>query len=341
MAGANKILKSGQVVFRAGDAADGMYLVRKGLLVVYLEQEGKEVVLAKIGEGGMIGEMALFDRQPRSASVKAESDTEITLVSQDDFLKLMKQIPKWFVALMTALSGRLRTTNDRLKQVEATAAALKTGGVGPADAVGGIPQKPFQSTLRMLYVLELLWHRDGTKDGKDWCLQRQIAEDCLTKVFGESAARVNALLDLLAQELILTSKVDQYKNTVLALSNRAALRQFAEFLSNFTKTNPSLRVIPETTMTILTLLHKLGVKAAYDQYTCTFEDIVEEATAGGIDASGWAPNVKAMANYGESLKIVKTTSKSGFGLRVIKSEFPALMKSLNAFNRVSAAKLDT
>ena len=93
VAGANKICKPGQVLFKSGDASDGMYIIRKGELRVYLEQDGKEVVLATIGDGGMIGEMALFDRQPRSASVKATKETEVTHITVGDFEKLMKQIP--------------------------------------------------------------------------------------------------------------------------------------------------------------------------------------------------------------------------------------------------------
>ncbi len=81
MAGTNKVLKEGQVLFKAGDKPDGMYLIRKGELRVYLEQDGKEVSLASIGEAGMIGEMGLFDAQPRSASVKATKETVVKHIS--------------------------------------------------------------------------------------------------------------------------------------------------------------------------------------------------------------------------------------------------------------------
>ncbi len=341
MAGVNKVLKAGQVVFKAGDAADGMYIVRKGELVVYLEQAGQEVVLAKVPEGGMIGEMALFDRQPRSASVKAVADCEVTLVSVNDFTNLMKQIPKWFVGLMSALSGRLRTTNERLKQIEATANAAKNGGVAPAENISGVPQKPFQSVIRMLHVLELLWHRDGVKDGKEWCLNRKIAFDALVNIFGETNARVDALLDLLAQEQILTTKLDQYKSPLLVLANRGALRQFTEFTQSFIKLNPNLRAIPQVNMQILKVLQKIGNKAPYEQYTCSYEDIIEEAKAMGIVPNEWDSAIKVMGSYGEAIKLAKTTAKSGFGLKIEKAAFGSLVKDLNAFNRISAASLDS
>lgn len=333
MAGANKILKAGQVVFKAGDPADGMYLVRKGELIVFLEQNGKEVVLAKIGEGGMIGEMALFDRQPRSASVKAGSDTEITLISLDDFGKLMKQIPKWFVGLMTALSGRLRSTNDRLKQMESSG--------GTAKPAAESATKPFQNLLRMLHVMELTWHRDGTKEGKDWCLQRKLIEDSLVLTFGETADKVSAVIELLIQEQIITSKVDGYKNIVLALTNRAALRQFTDFMTNFTRNNPKLAAIPDSVTAILKVLQKLSTKAPYEQFTATQEEIIEEAKINGAKVGDDWPNlIKSLGTYGEAIKVVKTTSKSTIGLKVIKAEFPDLLRNLNAIARASQIKLN-
>ena len=333
MAGANKILKAGQVVFKAGDPADGMYLVRKGELVVFLEQNGNEVVLAKIGEGGMIGEMALFDRQPRSASVKASVETEVTLISLDDFGKLMKQIPKWFVGLMTALSGRLRTTNDRLKQMDSS----KAGAPAPVKA----PTKPFQNLLRMLHVMELLWHRDGTKEGKEWCLQRKLMEDSLINTFGEAPEKVAAAIELLVQEQIIVSKVDSYKNVTLALTNRAALRQFADFMNHFTKNNPTLSAIPAAVTNILKLLQKLAAKAPYEQFTASLEELTEEAKMAGLDTSNWPAIVRSMGTYGEAVKVVKTTSKSAIGLKVVKADFPDLLRNLNAFTRASQNKLDT
>lgn len=336
MAGANKMLKAGQIVFKAGDPADGMYLVRKGELVVFLEQNGKEVVLAKIGEGGMIGEMALFDRQPRSASVKAGIDTEVTLISLDDFGKLMKQIPKWFVGLMTALSGRLRTTNDRLKQMESSGGSASSPSTSVATRT-----RPFQNLLRMLYVMELMWHRDGTKEGKDWCLQRKVIEESLVNTFGETKEKVAAVIELLIQEQIIVSKIDSYKNVTLALTNRAALRQFADFMNQFTKSNPTLSAIPASVTHILKLLQKLAGKAPYEQFTATLEELVEEAMVAGLDTGQWPTLVKGMGTYGDALKVVKTTTKSGIGLKVTKADFPDLLRNLNAFSRASQSKLDS
>lgn len=334
MAGTNKSLKAGTIVFKAGDHADGMYLVRKGELVVYFEQGGKEVVLAKIPEGGMVGEMALFDRMPRSASVKVSVDAEITHISLDDFGKLMKQIPKWFVGLMSALSGRLRTTNERLKSIE-------NGGVlPPAGNAAPFGAKPYQTTLRMLHIMELLWHRDGTKEGKDWMIPRKSVETELSDVFGESPAQVKALLEMLCAENILQSKVDAYRNAVLSMPNRAALRQFASFVDGITKTNPKLRALPPEVLNILTILIRLEAKAPYDQFTVTLEELQEEAAAAKMDSSGWKEHLSSLQGFGDMIKMTKTSSKSELGLRVTKGELTGLSRNLSVFSKLAQKGLD-
>jgi CRP/FNR family cyclic AMP-dependent transcriptional regulator len=70
-------LKQGELLFKEGDPSDSMYVVKKGRVSVFKLKGTQEVELAEVGPGQMIGEMAFFDRKPRSASIKATSDTEI------------------------------------------------------------------------------------------------------------------------------------------------------------------------------------------------------------------------------------------------------------------------
>jgi CRP-like cAMP-binding protein len=344
VAGMNKVLKPGQTVFKAGEAADGMYLVRKGELVVFLEKDGKEVVLAKVGEGGMIGEMALFDRQPRSASVKASTDAEVTLITVDEFSKLMKQIPKWFVGLMSALSSRLRTTNDRLKSLEASGAAI--GGPVPTSASSNTSApstsaKPFQGFLRTLHILELIWHKDGVKEGKDWLLSKAVVDDMLINVFCEQPAKVNAMVELLVAEQAVSMKQDQYKKPALALANRGSLKQISDFLLAFSKANPGLKSIPDSITNMMIVIQQLLTKAAYDQLTVSLEELEEEGKTLGMPTQDWPQAIKTFANLGEAIKVVKGTSKSGVGLKVSKDAFLILHRQLGTINRIARVNFES
>jgi CRP/FNR family transcriptional regulator, cyclic AMP receptor protein len=65
-------LKAGGVLFAAGDAGDGCYLLDKGLLkVMVTSTSGQERIVAILGPGAVVGELAMIDRMPRSASVEA------------------------------------------------------------------------------------------------------------------------------------------------------------------------------------------------------------------------------------------------------------------------------
>lgn len=329
MAGISKSLKSGQIVFQAGDAADGMYLVRKGELLVFLEKDGKEVELAKVPEGGMIGEMALFDRMPRSASVKAAVDCEITLISNDEFSKLMKQIPKWFVSLMTSLSTRLRTTNDRLKFGEQ--------GTSGAAAPSNIP---FGSFIRIASLLELLWHKDGTKEGKDWLLPVSVARDTIVGIFGESKAKLDTVVEILTQENAISTRQDQYKNDVLCLTNRGAIRQVVKGLKEFGTLNPSTRSLSESVTNMILVIQRSTVKSSYQSFVITLEELVDSAVQMNIPYQGWDKNLRLIGSLGAGIKLTKTSSKSGIGLKIDKEQVGQIIHLIGLISKINAAGLN-
>lgn len=319
MAGTNKVLKEGQVLFKAGDKPDGMYLIRKGELRVYLEQDGKEVSLATIGEAGMIGEMGLFDAQPRSASVKATKETEVTHISGEDFGKLMKQIPKWFVGLMSALSGRLRTTNDRLKKLES---GLGGGATAPSAGAKG---KPFQNVMRQMNVMMLLWHRDGEKDGKDFVLQKAPMEKTLVETFNEDGDKVKMLLEVLVKEKFLSTRQDSYKNVVLSTANRGTINAFITFMQTFVKANPAMPFLSPDAIGMLRTLEKMTLAAPYDTSSVSIGDLKKQGQKDGFNITNWEKELARFEKGSEEVRMVKTSG--GPGLRTTKKDIPGFVKN--------------
>jgi CRP-like cAMP-binding protein len=329
VAGTNKVLNEGQVLFKTGDKSDGMYLIRKGELRVYLEQDGKEVTLATIGEGGMIGEMALFDNMPRSASVKATKATEVTLISLEDFGKLMKQIPKWFVGLMSALSGRLRTTNDRLKKLESGAA-----GAPPGAAKSG---KPFMHVIRQLNIFVLLWHKDGEKDGKEWVLQKAATEKAMVELFNEDPEKIKRLFETLVKAKVLATKQDSYKNLVFATANRGLLSQLASFVAAFSAANPAKPYLSDDCLAMLKLLERLVNASPYDTLTASLADLEKEGKRDGVNTTAWAKEIEAFAKAGEEVKLTKTST--GPGLRSTKKDVGTALRNHEAIAALYKANL--
>lgn len=105
-------LTADQTLFLAGDAGDGCYRVDKGLLKVVMHSaNGDERILAILGPGAIVGELAMLDGQPRSASVAAVRDTDLLFISRAKFEEIARQNPEVYKHLVTMLAQRLRETD--------------------------------------------------------------------------------------------------------------------------------------------------------------------------------------------------------------------------------------
>src|SRR5690606_13731094 len=120
---------------------------RKGQLKVFLQKGNEEIPLATLHEGAIVGEMAFIDDKPRSASVRSLVPCELTVITRADFDKLLTQVPKWMVSMLQSLSGRLRTTNEKLQKLEQAQLLAST----PAEGSKILPNQryPYQTILRL------------------------------------------------------------------------------------------------------------------------------------------------------------------------------------------------
>ena len=111
--------KAGAVVFREGDAGDGIYTVIEGKVQISaLVGQDQRRVLSEIGPGDFFGEMAVLDNEPRSATVTAESDSKLLFVPRTDVLQMIERSPRLAVNLVRQFSLRMRDFNRRyMKEV--------------------------------------------------------------------------------------------------------------------------------------------------------------------------------------------------------------------------------
>jgi CRP-like cAMP-binding protein len=105
-------LAANQVLFLAGDPGDSCYRVEDGLLkVTMVSRSGIERILSFISRGGIVGELAILDGLPRSASVVAVGDTVLSRLSRAEFDAFAEEHPELYKSLITLLTQRLRETN--------------------------------------------------------------------------------------------------------------------------------------------------------------------------------------------------------------------------------------
>jgi CRP/FNR family transcriptional regulator, cyclic AMP receptor protein len=105
-------LARGQILFSEGEPSDYLFLVRSGRLRVFLASpRGEELTLAVAGPGQTLGELAVLDRQPRSASVDALEAAELVAIAGDDVRELLDTNPRAMRAVALGLAAAIRRLN--------------------------------------------------------------------------------------------------------------------------------------------------------------------------------------------------------------------------------------
>jgi two-component system, NtrC family, nitrogen regulation sensor histidine kinase NtrY len=108
--------RTGEIIFRQGDDGSTMILILSGSVEIL--KDG--IVIAQRGPGEFIGEMALVEETPRSATVVAQTDCEISECTRDRFLEVIQDDPTFALALLKDLSHKLRESDSqRISELEA------------------------------------------------------------------------------------------------------------------------------------------------------------------------------------------------------------------------------
>lgn len=108
-------LDPNEVLFREGDEADGFFAVESGgLKATRLSSDGMEQLIALFSDGEVIGEMAIFDEHPRSATITALKPTSVIFCSREAFFEFADENPVIYRHMLGVMAGRLRATNDSL-----------------------------------------------------------------------------------------------------------------------------------------------------------------------------------------------------------------------------------
>jgi CRP/FNR family cyclic AMP-dependent transcriptional regulator len=116
-----KKLKKGEVLFREGDPSEAMYVIQTGKVAILKSKGTSEILLAELGPGDMLGEMAFFDGKPRSASARAAADTVIIELPFKALMAQFKTFPEWLKAVVRTVNNHLRNANSTIKNLQKTA----------------------------------------------------------------------------------------------------------------------------------------------------------------------------------------------------------------------------
>jgi len=113
-----KVYRNGESIVRQGESGDCMYVIQAGQVEVLQEREGKEIRLSVLDEGDVFGEMALFERETRSATVRALGDARVLTVDKKIFLRRVHEDPSFAFRILQKMSHRIRELDAELVRVK-------------------------------------------------------------------------------------------------------------------------------------------------------------------------------------------------------------------------------
>ena len=175
-----KSFKRGHTIFRKDDPGTHLYLVLDGAVKIALPGEfGQEALVAIVRPGEYFGELALFDRSPRSATAVALEDSRAALLAGDDFIAFLETHPAAVRLVLEALARTVRRLSDRVEDL----------------IFLDVPSRVAK------YLLDLAQQSEGAS------LELNLTQDELAAFIGASRVSVNRVLgDLERRRLIRTRR---------------------------------------------------------------------------------------------------------------------------------------
>jgi CRP/FNR family cyclic AMP-dependent transcriptional regulator len=112
-----KVYHDGDVIVRQGELGDRMFVIQEGRVQILVEHEGEERLIRLAGEGELIGEMAIFEREARSATVRAVGDVRALTIDKKNFLRRISEDPSLAFRIVQTMSRRVRELSNELARL--------------------------------------------------------------------------------------------------------------------------------------------------------------------------------------------------------------------------------
>ena len=263
----------GEVLFEAGATSREMYIIKSGLLSIYIKKKAQIIELATLSGGEVLGEMAFFDGAPRSASAKALNDTELLVVSFKDMDSQLKKLPSWLNSVISTILSRIRKANDRLKALEETSASAS------AKATKISVVEPLE-VIRICSFILLTFQKYASEVEDGYLIEMPVLEQKAFRIFEISQGKFIVMLDILEEAGIIKREAKS-----LLLLDMMLLQGFVKYFEEeqLKATTDRLILTPRdlTALELLLECHgveeesptNLGMTRGY------IEDIIENATS--------------------------------------------------------------
>jgi len=113
-----RIYRDGEIIVRQGDHGDCLFVIQEGQVEILLEQEGKQILLRILGPNELIGEMAVFEREVRSATARARGTARILTLDKKNFLQRISEDPSLAFRIIETMSRRIRDLSQQIAKLK-------------------------------------------------------------------------------------------------------------------------------------------------------------------------------------------------------------------------------
>ena len=100
--------RDGEVIVRQGEMGDGLFVIQEGQVEILSERDGEATRIRVAGKDELVGEMAVFERAPRSATMRALGEARVLTVDRTNFLRRLNEDPSLAFRLVETMSRRVR-----------------------------------------------------------------------------------------------------------------------------------------------------------------------------------------------------------------------------------------
>ncbi len=199
-----KTFSAGKIVFRENDIGEEMFIIQNGQIKIHKKTSEGEKTLVVLSDGDFFGEMAVIDREPRSASATAVTDTKCIVLNQEVFESTMQSNIHIVKKILRNMSSRLRDANKQIENL-----LVK------------------DHKRRVANTLALLAHKHGTKGAKGMEIGIKLGAVELADAAGLTSdlSKVRDILAKLAKAKVIAFEGEQI--VILSLEN---LEKFVKYL---------------------------------------------------------------------------------------------------------------
>jgi len=158
-----RVYQDGEVIIGEGEPGDRMYVIQSGRVAVTRRVHDKDILITELGKEDIFGEMALFDRSPRSATVRAIGRVRALSVDKRTLLYRVHDDPSLAYRILQQMSRRIRAIDSELAELKETA---NQGALRASPAASPRPLPPAAGILKFFTQGLAGWKRTAATRAK-------------------------------------------------------------------------------------------------------------------------------------------------------------------------------